>query len=44
MHAPGAGLAVAELILDGRYSSIDPDRLGYRRITAGEPYREQGII
>jgi glycine/D-amino acid oxidase-like deaminating enzyme len=44
MHAPGAGLAVAELILDGRYSSIDPGRLGYRRIAAGEPYREQGII
>jgi glycine/D-amino acid oxidase-like deaminating enzyme len=44
MHAPGAGLAVAELILDGRYSTIDPGRLGYRRILDGEPYREEGII
>lgn len=44
MHAPGAGLAVAELILDGRYATIDPGRLGYQRILDGEPYREEGII
>lgn len=44
MHAPGTGLAVAELILDGRYRTIDPGRLGYRRIVESEPYREDGIV
>lgn len=44
MHAPGTGLAVAELILAGRYETIDPGRLGYRRIIDGERYGEEGII
>jgi len=44
MHAPGCGRAMAELILDGRYETIDLTRLGWQRIEDGTPLREQGII
>ena len=44
MHAPGCGLALSELILHGRYETIDLTRLGWDRIERGEPYREQGVI
>ena len=44
MHAPAAGRAIAELIVHGRFESLDLTRLGYRRIAAGEPYRERGIL
>ncbi len=44
MHAPGCGRAMAELILDGRYQTIDLTRFGWERIERGEPLREQGII
>jgi len=44
MHAPGCGLALAELILRGRFETIDLTRLGWSRIEKGEPYPEQGII
>jgi glycine/D-amino acid oxidase-like deaminating enzyme len=44
MHAPGCGRALAELILKGRYETIDLTRLGWRRVAEGKPYPEQGII
>jgi len=44
MHAPAAGRGIAELIVHGRYESIDLCRLGYERIEQGEPYRETGIV
>jgi glycine/D-amino acid oxidase-like deaminating enzyme len=44
MHAPAVGLALSELILDGRYSTIDLTRMSYRRVLSDEPYREKGII
>ena len=44
MHAPAVGLAMAELVLDGRAYSIDIARLGYERVLDNVPYREQGII
>ncbi|HSU43173.1 MAG TPA: FAD-binding oxidoreductase [Casimicrobiaceae bacterium] len=44
MHAPAAGRAVAELIVRGRFESIDLARLGYARIAAHAPYPERGII
>ena len=44
MHAPGCGRAMAELLLTGRYQTIDLTRLGWQRLAAGTPVREQGII
>ncbi len=44
MHAPASGLALAELILEGGYRTLDISAFGYGRIAAGRPYREQGII
>jgi FAD-dependent oxidoreductase domain-containing protein 1 len=44
MHAPAVGRGLAELIVQGRYASIDLGCFGYERIRAGRPYREKGII
>jgi glycine/D-amino acid oxidase-like deaminating enzyme len=44
MHAPGCGRAIAELILDGAYQTIDLSQLGWSRVSEGRPYAEQGII
>ncbi len=44
MHAPGVGRAIAELIMDGGFRSIDLARLGWDRVARGEPYRERGIL
>ncbi|MGX5849222.1 NAD(P)/FAD-dependent oxidoreductase [Mesorhizobium sp. PL10] len=44
MHAPGCGRAIAELILDGRYETIDLTRFGWQRLVDGKPLPEQGII
>jgi glycine/D-amino acid oxidase-like deaminating enzyme len=44
MHAPGCGRAIAELILDGSYQTIDLSRFGWQRVLEGAPYRETGII
>jgi FAD-dependent oxidoreductase domain-containing protein 1 len=44
MHAPGCGRAIAELILDGAYQTIDLTRLGWSRVPEGRPYAETGII
>ena len=44
MHAPGVGRAIAELVMDGGYRTIDLARLGWDRIARNEPYPEAGII
>ena len=44
MHAPGCGRAMAELLLRGRYETIDLTRLGWQRLLDGSPLFEQGII
>lgn len=44
MHAPAAGMAVAEMIVKGRQETLDLQRFGYERIQRNEPYRERGII
>lgn len=44
MHAPAAGRAIAELVVHGRYQTLDLTRLGYQRITDNAPYAEAGIL
>jgi glycine/D-amino acid oxidase-like deaminating enzyme len=44
MHAPGCGRAMAELILDGGYQTIDLTRFGWQRLENGTPLPERGII
>ena len=40
MQAPATGRAIAELILDGRYTTLDLSRFGYDRIARGAPLPE----
>jgi FAD-dependent oxidoreductase domain-containing protein 1 len=44
MHAPAVGRALAELIVRGRFETIDLSRMGYQRVLDNAPYREQGIL
>ena len=44
MHAPGCGLAMAELILKGRYETMDLTRFGWQRVASNAPLPERGII
>jgi FAD-dependent oxidoreductase domain-containing protein 1 len=44
MAAWSAGRAIAELLVHGRYQTIDLGRLGYERVEANAPYREEGIL
>lgn len=44
MHAPAAGRAIAELIVDGRFRTLDLTRLGYARVLRNAPYAEAGIL
>jgi glycine/D-amino acid oxidase-like deaminating enzyme len=44
MHAPAAGRAIAELLIQGSYQSLDLTRLGYERVEANVPYAEEGIL
>ncbi|HSQ04332.1 MAG TPA: FAD-dependent oxidoreductase, partial [Burkholderiales bacterium] len=44
MHAPAAGRAIAELIVYGRFQTIDLSRLGYGRVMDNLPYPERGIL
>jgi len=43
MHAPAAGHAAAEWMLEGRTASWDLARLSYRRVLEQQPYPELGI-
>ena len=44
MHAPAVGRALAELVVKGRYESIDLSRMGYQRVLDNAPYPETGIL
>jgi FAD-dependent oxidoreductase domain-containing protein 1 len=44
MHAPAVGRALAELIVKGRFETIDLSRMGYQRVIDRAPYREKGIL
>jgi glycine/D-amino acid oxidase-like deaminating enzyme len=43
-QAPAVGRGLAELILHGRYTTLDLSPLGYDRVLRGEPLRERAII
>lgn len=43
MHAPGVALGMAELMLDGRYRTLDLAPLGFDRVTDGRPLAESEI-
>ncbi|NWH68823.1 FXRD1 protein, partial [Geococcyx californianus] len=42
-HAPAAGRALAELVLHGRYESLDLQRLGWQRLEEGKQLDEGGV-
>ncbi|MDP6786549.1 MAG: FAD-binding oxidoreductase [Rhodospirillales bacterium] len=44
MHAPAAGRALAELILDGGFQTLDLSRFGWSRVPEARPYRERSIV
>ena len=44
MHAPAAGRGIAELVVQGKFQTLDLTRLGYERVVAGKPYAEAGIL
>uniref|UniRef100_H3CDP4 FAD-dependent oxidoreductase domain-containing protein 1 n=1 Tax=Tetraodon nigroviridis TaxID=99883 RepID=H3CDP4_TETNG len=43
-HSPAVGRAVAELILDGSFQTLDLSALGFRRILTQEPMLERNVV
>ena len=43
-QAPAVGRAVMELLLEGRYRTIDLSRFGFERIITNNPIFEQNIV
>ncbi len=43
-HAPAAGRGLAELLLTGRFSSLDLSAFGPQRVLAGQAFVEQAVI
>ena len=43
-QSPGAGRAVAELLTQGAYSTVDVSCFGFERVLNGEPLFEQNIV
>ncbi|MCG6121443.1 MAG: FAD-binding oxidoreductase [Microvirga sp.] len=43
-QSPAVGRGLAEMIVDGRYVSLDLSDLGWERVVAGRPLRERNVI
>jgi glycine/D-amino acid oxidase-like deaminating enzyme len=43
-QSPGIGRALAEWVVDGGWRSIDLSALGWARVIAGRPLREQAVV
>ncbi|TNN43918.1 FAD-dependent oxidoreductase domain-containing protein 1 [Liparis tanakae] len=43
-HSPAVGRSVAELILDGNFTTLNLSRLGFQRVLAREPRLERNIV
>lgn len=43
-QGPAAGNAIAELVIDGRYKTIDLARFGFARIATNQPLFEKNVI
>lgn len=43
-QGPAAGNAISELVIDGRYTTIDLARLGFARIRSNSPLFEKNVI
>ena len=43
-QSPAAGRAISELILDGKFASIDLTRLGFQRVLQNSPMSEKNVI
>jgi FAD-dependent oxidoreductase domain-containing protein 1 len=43
-QSPAVGRGIAELIVHGRYTSLDLSDLGYERIRANRPLLERNVI
>ena len=43
-HAAGAGLALAEWMLQGQSQTIDVQELGFERLVQNRPLRELAVI
>jgi glycine/D-amino acid oxidase-like deaminating enzyme len=43
-HAPAIGRALTELIVEGRYQTLDLGRFGYQRVLDGKPLLELGVL
>ncbi|XP_053187904.1 FAD-dependent oxidoreductase domain-containing protein 1 isoform X2 [Scomber japonicus] len=43
-HSPAVGRAVAELILDGNFKTLDLSNFGFKRILTQEPMLERNIV
>jgi len=44
MHAPAVGRGLAELVVRGKYETLDLARMGYQRVLDNVRYAETGII
>lgn len=43
-QAPAVGRAIAELIIDGKFQTIDLTRLGFDRLVVNKPMYEECIV